>query len=111
MGSRQYGIDNDRLVEYAKEIKKVVDAGVELAIVIGGGNIFRGVAGADGKELPTPILMNYVSSNDITKENKPDDQKDTVYFSKNTCDTTKAGIDTTQYLNQYGCDSIVITEL
>ncbi|HMV23086.1 MAG TPA: gliding motility-associated C-terminal domain-containing protein [Saprospiraceae bacterium] len=37
--------------------------------------------------------------------------KDTVYFSKNTCDTTKAGIDTTQYLNQYGCDSIVITEL
>ena len=45
MGSRQYGIDNDRLVEYAKEIKKVVDAGVELAIVIGGGNIFRGVAG------------------------------------------------------------------
>ena len=41
MGSRQYGIDNDRLVEYAKEIKKVVDAGVELAIVIGGGNIFR----------------------------------------------------------------------
>ena len=46
MGSRQYGIDNDRLVEYAKEIKKVVDAGVELAIVIGGGNIFRGVAGA-----------------------------------------------------------------
>ena len=33
--------------------------------------------GADGKELPTPILMNYVSSNDITKENKPDDQKDT----------------------------------
>jgi uridylate kinase len=46
MGSRQYGIDNDRLVEYAKEVKKVVDAGVELAIVIGGGNIFRGVAGA-----------------------------------------------------------------
>ncbi len=44
MGSRQYGIDNDRLVEYAKEIKKVVDVGVELAIVIGGGNIFRGVA-------------------------------------------------------------------
>ena len=46
MGNRQYGIDNDRLVEYAKEIKKVVDGGCELAIVIGGGNIFRGVAGA-----------------------------------------------------------------
>ena len=46
MGNRQYGIDNDILVEYAKEIKKVVDGGCELAIVIGGGNIFRGVAGA-----------------------------------------------------------------
>ena len=46
MGNRQYGIDNDRLIEYAKEIKKVVDGGCELAIVIGGGNIFRGVAGA-----------------------------------------------------------------
>ncbi len=39
----------NRLVEYAKEIKKVVDAGVELAIVIGGGNIFRGVAGSSRK--------------------------------------------------------------
>ena len=39
MGNRQYGIDNDRLIEYAKEIKKVVDGGCELAIVIGGGNI------------------------------------------------------------------------
>lgn len=46
MGNRQYGIDPDRLAEYAEEIKSVVDKGVELAIVIGGGNIFRGVAGA-----------------------------------------------------------------
>ncbi len=46
MGNRQYGIDNDRLVEYAEEIKKVTDKGCELAIVIGGGNIFRGLAGA-----------------------------------------------------------------
>ena len=46
MGDRQYGIDPKRLAEYAKEIKKVVDKGVEVAIVIGGGNIFRGVAGA-----------------------------------------------------------------
>ena len=45
MGSRQYGIDPQRLKEYAKEIKEVVDLGVEVAIVIGGGNIFRGVAG------------------------------------------------------------------
>ena len=46
MGNRQYGIDNDRLKEYATEIKKVVEKGCEVAIVIGGGNIFRGLAGA-----------------------------------------------------------------
>lgn len=46
MGNRQYGIDPERLAEYAEEIKSVVDKGIELAIVIGGGNIFRGVAGA-----------------------------------------------------------------
>ncbi|HEA29063.1 hypothetical protein LCGC14_3095240 [marine sediment metagenome] len=46
MGDRQYGIDPKRLAEYADEIKKVVDQGVQMAIVIGGGNIFRGVAGA-----------------------------------------------------------------
>ncbi|RXG14161.1 uridylate kinase [Leeuwenhoekiella aestuarii] len=46
MGKRQYGIDPDRLAEYAEEIKEVLDKGVEVAIVIGGGNIFRGVAGA-----------------------------------------------------------------
>lgn len=46
MGDRQYGIDPKRLGEYAEEIKKIVDKGVEIAIVIGGGNIFRGVAGA-----------------------------------------------------------------
>ena len=46
MGERQYGIDPKRLAEYADEIKDVVAKGVEVAIVIGGGNIFRGVAGA-----------------------------------------------------------------
>jgi uridylate kinase len=46
MGSRQYGIDPDRLAEYAEDIKTVTDQGVQVAIVIGGGNIFRGVAGA-----------------------------------------------------------------
>ena len=46
MGERNYGIDPKRLSEYAKEIKQVVDKGIEVAIVIGGGNIFRGVAGA-----------------------------------------------------------------
>ncbi|HFS66888.1 MAG TPA: UMP kinase [Flavobacteriia bacterium] len=46
MGDRQHGIDPKRLAEYAQEIKEVVDRDVEVAIVIGGGNIFRGVAGA-----------------------------------------------------------------
>ncbi len=48
MGEKQYGIDPGRLAEYADEIKAVVDKGVEVAIVIGGGNIFRGLAGASG---------------------------------------------------------------
>lgn len=43
MGEQKYGIDAARLGEYSQEIKKVVDAGIELAIVIGGGNIYRGV--------------------------------------------------------------------
>lgn len=46
MGDHQYGIDPKKLAEYAEEIKKVHDKGVEIAIVIGGGNIFRGVSGA-----------------------------------------------------------------
>ena len=46
MGNRQYGIDPERLAEYAQDIKEITDKGVEVAIVIGGGNIFRGVAGA-----------------------------------------------------------------
>lgn len=46
MGQQQYGIDAERLMQYATEIKTVVDKGVEVAIVIGGGNIFRGVQAA-----------------------------------------------------------------
>ncbi len=46
MGDKQYGIDSKRLSEYAKEIKEVAEKGVEVAIVIGGGNIFRGLTGA-----------------------------------------------------------------
>ncbi|MFL1894131.1 UMP kinase [Aquimarina sp. 2-A2] len=46
MGERQYGIDPNRLAEYAEEIKQITDKNVEVAVVIGGGNIFRGVAGA-----------------------------------------------------------------
>lgn len=46
MGENSYGIDPKRLAEYADEIKELHDQGIEVAIVIGGGNIFRGVAGA-----------------------------------------------------------------
>ena len=46
MGEKQYGIDPIRIAEYAEEIKEVVAKGIEVAIVIGGGNIFRGLAGA-----------------------------------------------------------------
>ncbi|MBU3662428.1 MAG: UMP kinase [Bacteroidetes bacterium] len=48
MGNLQYGIDPKILEQYAKDIKQVVDAGVQVAIVIGGGNIFRGVQGVAG---------------------------------------------------------------
>ncbi len=48
LGSQSYGIDAKVLEQYAHEVKAVVDAGVEVAVVIGGGNIFRGVQGAQG---------------------------------------------------------------
>ena len=46
MGNRNYGIDPNRLSDYANEIKNIVKQNIEVAIVIGGGNIFRGIAGA-----------------------------------------------------------------
>ena len=46
LGKNSYGIDNERLLDYAKEIKELQLLGIEIAIVIGGGNIYRGVAGA-----------------------------------------------------------------
>ncbi|MCO4820238.1 MAG: UMP kinase [Bacteroidetes bacterium] len=48
LGTKEYGIDPEVLGRYANEIKKVLDLGVEVAIVIGGGNIFRGVQGVEG---------------------------------------------------------------
>ncbi|HRN40741.1 MAG TPA: UMP kinase [Vicingus sp.] len=48
MGDKQFGIDNNRLNTYAKEIKELVQQGVEVAIVIGGGNIFRGIQAEQG---------------------------------------------------------------
>lgn len=46
MGDQQYGIDPARLADYAHEIEQVVKNGVQVAVVIGGGNIFRGLQGA-----------------------------------------------------------------
>ncbi|MBR6285611.1 MAG: UMP kinase [Bacteroidaceae bacterium] len=46
MGKQGYGIDTDRLNEYAQQIKEIHDMGVQIGIVIGGGNIFRGLSGA-----------------------------------------------------------------
>lgn len=48
MGDQNYGIDPKILEQYANEIKDCIDLGVEIAIVIGGGNIFRGVQGVQG---------------------------------------------------------------
>lgn len=48
MGDQQFGIDNNQLMRYAREIKLVVDSGVQLALVVGGGNIFRGVQAEEG---------------------------------------------------------------
>ena len=46
MGEKQYGIVEKRLGEYAQQIKEIHDLGVQIGIVIGGGNIFRGLSGA-----------------------------------------------------------------
>ena len=45
MGQKGYGIDENRLMEYANQIKEIADRGVQIGIVIGGGNIFRGLSG------------------------------------------------------------------
>lgn len=44
MGDKQYGIDNKQVMQYAQDIKNVYDKGIEVAIVVGGGNIFRGLS-------------------------------------------------------------------
>ncbi len=45
MGEKQYGIDEKRLSDYARQIKEIADMGIQIGIVIGGGNIFRGLSG------------------------------------------------------------------
>jgi uridylate kinase len=44
MGDRQYGIDNNQVLQYAQDIKSVYETGMEIAVVVGGGNIFRGLS-------------------------------------------------------------------
>ena len=46
MGKQGFGIDPERLSDYAKQIKEVHEMGVQIGIVIGGGNIFRGLSGS-----------------------------------------------------------------
>ncbi len=48
MGDKQFGIDNTRLMQYAQQIKETLATGVQMAIVVGGGNIFRGVQAEQG---------------------------------------------------------------
>jgi uridylate kinase len=63
MGDQGYGIAPDMLVHYAKQIKGIVDEGVETAIVIGGGNIYRGLnAGDSGIERVTGDYMGMLAT-------------------------------------------------
>ena len=63
MGSSQFGINKQTIDSIVKEIKQVCDLGVELAVVIGGGNIFRGVAlGATGLERATADYMGMIAT-------------------------------------------------
>ena len=63
MGKQGYGIDPQRLGEYAQQIKEIAEMGVQIGIVIGGGNIFRGVKGAGKgfdqvRDIPTAYVVN-----------------------------------------------------
>ena len=63
MGNKPYGIDSETLTTYAREIKTVVDAGAQVGVVIGGGNIFRGVAGgAAGMDRATADYMGMLAT-------------------------------------------------
>ncbi len=58
MGDQEYGLDPDTVLRIAKDLKQVVDMGFELCVVVGGGNIFRGVSGAaDGMDRTTADYM------------------------------------------------------
>jgi uridylate kinase len=60
MGEKDFGIDHDQLKQYSEDIKLVVDKGVQLAVVIGGGNIFRGVGSDDMRDLIDRVQGDYM---------------------------------------------------
>jgi uridylate kinase len=60
MGEKDFGIDHDRLKQYSEDIKTVVDKGVEVAVVIGGGNIFRGVSNDEMSDLIDRVQGDYM---------------------------------------------------
>lgn len=63
LGERQYGIDPERITGIARQIKAAVDAGADVAIVVGAGNIFRGVAGAaNGMDRATADYMGMIAT-------------------------------------------------
>ena len=62
-GTQKYGLSTDVLHSYAEQIKAVVGTGVQVGIVIGGGNIFRGLQGArKGFDVPPPMMTTYPAS-------------------------------------------------
>ena len=63
MGDLQYGVDPGRIADIAKQVKAVADRGVEIAIVVGGGNIYRGLKGAaDGMDRATGDYMGMLAT-------------------------------------------------
>ena len=59
MGAQKYGIDVTRVESYARQIKEIAEMGIQIGIVIGGGNIFRGLSGTRQRELPEQSTDSY----------------------------------------------------
>jgi len=60
MGEKEFGIDHDRLKQYAEDIKTIIDKGLQVAVVIGGGNIFRGVSSDDMSDVIERVQGDYM---------------------------------------------------
>lgn len=86
MGGKQYGIDDDRLNDYARQIKEIADMGVQVGIVIGGGNIFRGLSGTTKgfdrvKGDQMGMLATVINSQALSSSLSAIGQKNQVYTS------------------------------